>query len=84
MTASIFKNIKLPQCRNITVEDSQCLKKCEGLYVTGYKKRKFSLDRKQLFEDLVRNYQTYKGLSMYPVFKYAYSHLYAKEYWHCK
>ena len=41
--------------------------------MTGYKKRKFSLDRKQLFEDLARNYQTYKGLSMYPVSKYTYS-----------
>ena len=50
--------------------------------MTGYNKRKFSLDRKQLFEDLARNYQTYKGLSMYPVSKYTYSHLYAKEY--CK
>ena len=52
--------------------------------MTGYKKREFSLDRKQLSEDLARNYQTYKGLSMYPVFMNAYSHLYAKEYWHCK
>ena len=56
MPTLIFQNTKLSQFRNISVEDSKCLKQCEGLHVTGYKERNFRFDNKQLFEA----YQIYK------------------------
>ena len=46
--------------RNITTESSNCLRKCEGLFVSSYVKKDLELSN-DLFKNLAEEYQTYKG-----------------------
>ena len=45
--------------RNITIDQSQCYPKCEGLLVSSFLKKDFA--RTEEMENLAKAYQEYKG-----------------------
>ena len=48
--------------KNISVTDNECLNSCEGLYITGFERRKFNKDKLEaLLSKVEEDYELYKA-----------------------